>query len=180
MKGLIPAARAALMSGSSSITRIIVVAIVLLLTAAGCASVATAAGSCTYSSVTLGSNNIDSVRYYRYVCTAAADNSLSATMDVSPMQGRTCTKFVTTPLVAPTDASDLSLVANGITYIAAAGKGANAIDSTTVVWDYFEGNLVADGTLDGYWEPVDGKDATVTMTNNSVTLASFYLDFICY
>lgn len=160
--------------------RAITILLIMVMALLGCGQVAMAAGSCTYSGVTLGPNNVDSVRYYRYLCTAAADNSLSATMDVSPMQGRTCTKFVTTPVVAPTDSSDLSLVANGITYIAAAGKGANAIDSTTVVWGYFEGNLAADGALDGYWEPVSGKNATVAMTNNAVTLASFYLDFICY
>lgn len=144
-------------------------------------SMTLAAGACTYGGMTIGKNNVDSVRYYRYTCVASAA-ALSAELDVTPMQGRTCTKFVTSPVSgsAPTDNSELAYVANGITYIGAAGKGLNVIDSTTTNWDYFEGNMAADDSANGYYEPVDGKNGTVTMTNNAVALGSFYLDFICY
>ena len=192
MKGLIPAARAALrrmtgriesraalMSGSSSITRIIVVAIVLLLTAAGCTSVAVAAGSCTYVGVTRRANNPDSTNYFRYTCVAHTDGSLSATLDVSPMQGSICSKFITTPIIASTDASDLAITGNGITVVATAGFGLDMIDATSTKWNSFE-SPTADGGSRDFYEPTYGKNATVVVTNNIVSQSSFYLDFICY
>lgn len=138
-----------------------------------------AAGTCEKFSSEAGPSFIGTFKY-TLKCTAHTDSSLSVPLSDTVMKAIAGHYIYTIGIysneaVAPKVNSDLAIASsNGRVIFSATGHGLDIVDPTGYSWHYTEGTTP--GSTNHYQIPWSDDPLTISLTNNDVPSAIFYID----